>query len=293
MWPSANQPWPDLLSVVRAADAGRWHRVYLEDHFIEPAPHQDDPLLEVTGALAALAAATQRIGIGPLVMSVTYRHPAVIANWAATVDRISAGRLVLGLGAGWQEGEHTAYGLALGRPGERIDRFREALRVVRGLLDEPRTTMTGDYYQLVDAACEPKPVQPHLPILVGGRGDRMLTVVARYADEWNVWADPQTHRERAAVLDRACERLGRDPGTIWRSTQAPVLVTDDDSAAAEFRTRYAARGAVAGSVEQVAEAIRGYAEAGLDEFIVPGVESSGGPAELEVLEMLRGLVEAA
>lgn len=291
LWPSANQPWEDLLAVARHADAGRWHRLYLEDHFIEHPPHADRPLLEVTAALSGLAAATTRIGLGPLVMSVTYRHPAVIANWAAAADLISHGRLVLGLGAGWEELEHRAYGLRLGPLRERVDRFEEGLQVVRGLLDTPRTTVSGRYYTLVDAAMEPKPAQAHLPLLVGARGDRMLGLVARYADEWNMWSVPAELQARAEVLDAACERIGRDPATIWRSTQAPVLVTNDPVRAEDFRARIPGRAGIAGSVEQVAAAIAEYAEVGIDEFIIPDVAWADGAEQLAALDDLVDLVD--
>src|SRR5690606_28244737 len=142
----------------------------------------EQPTLEATAMLAGLAVATSRVRLGSLVLSATYRHPAVLANWAATVDHASGGRLVLGVGAGWQENEHRQYGLRLGAPGERLARLDEHLQVLRGLLDRPTTTVRGEHYEVTDALCEPKPLQRPLPILVGGKGDRMLRLVARHAD---------------------------------------------------------------------------------------------------------------
>ena len=189
------------------------------------------PMLEATAGLAGLAALTDRVRLGSLVFGITYRHPAVLAKWAATVDQISAGRLLLGVGAGWQENEHEQYGIELGPPGVRIDRFVEALDVLTGLLREPVTTVTGKHYTLTDAVAEPKPVQDPLPLLIGGKGDRMLGVVARYADEWNIWALPEDFAERSAALDERCAAIGRDPATIARSCQALWFVTDDSAKA--------------------------------------------------------------
>ncbi len=147
MWPGAAQPWPGLVDLARQADAGFWHCVYMFDHFMPSGylPEDETGMLEATGALAALAGSTTRVRLAPLVLSMTYRHPAVLANWAATVDHISDGRLTLGLGAGWQVNEHEHYGLELGRPGERVDRFAEGLTVIRGLLNQPRTTLPPSF----------------------------------------------------------------------------------------------------------------------------------------------------
>ena len=190
VWPGAAQPWSGLLDLARQADEGFWHCVYVADHFMANTllPNTDRPedgILEGTGVLAALASATTRVRLANLVLSITYRHPAVLANWAATVDHVSDGRLTLGLGTGWQGNEHRQYGLELGRRSERVDRFAEALVVISGLLTEPTTTFRGHYYQLSDASCEPKPVQSPLPLLIAGGGPRMLRLIARYAHEWN------------------------------------------------------------------------------------------------------------
>lgn len=287
IWPDLDEPWPELRRLVTHADAGGWDTVYVEDHFIVHSD-QDAPLMEATGTLAALAAATERIKLGTLVLSVTYRHPAVIANWAATVDQLSAGRLVLGLGAGWEEHEHAAYGLALGTPGERVDRFVEGLAVVKGLLAQSRTTVDGRYYQVQDAACEPKPHQEHVPILVGAKGSRMLGVVAESADRWNMWGSPEQVADKAAVLDAHCERLGRDPASIERSTQAMLCVTDDPATARAFLDRHAASGraAIAGSAAEVAGEVAGYSEVGVDEFIVLTSDLGRGAQRLDTLDGL-------
>jgi alkanesulfonate monooxygenase SsuD/methylene tetrahydromethanopterin reductase-like flavin-dependent oxidoreductase (luciferase family) len=273
VWPGAAQPWRDLLDLVRQADAGFWHCAYVADHFMASADHPEGEtrMLEATGVLAALAGATSRVRLAPLVLSMTYRHPAVLANWAATVDHISDGRLTLGLGAGWQVNEHEHYGLELGRPGERVDRFAEGLAVIHGLLNQPRTTVDGGYYRLTDAPCDPKPVQSPLPLLIGGTGPRMLRLIARYADEWNHWSAPGGFRETAEKLDAACEEVGRDPSAILRSTQALTILTD--SPAGERQAAAIAEKAplpvIYGTPARIADAVARWRDEGVDEVIIP------------------------
>jgi probable F420-dependent oxidoreductase len=289
LWPSLTQPWSDVVDAVAHAEATGWDGVYLADHFMGdaggPVP-EEVPTLEATAGLAALAATTSRVRLAPLVLGITYRHPAVLANWAATVDHISGGRLLLGVGAGWQENEHEQYGIRLGPPGERLARFEEALRVLRGLLTEARTTVDGEHYVVRDALCEPKPVQDPLPVLVGGKGDRMLRVVARHADEWNMWSSPELFAERGAVLDTACEAQGRDPATIRRSTQALFFVLDDDAKAADLAARVAPRPAVAGTPGRIAELVAAYRDAGVDELIVPDFTLGTGTRRSDALDVL-------
>ena len=152
------------------------------------------------------------VRLAPLVTSVTYRHPAVLANIAAAVDQVSRGRLTLGIGAGWQENEHAAYGIALGTVRERMDRFEEATQIVRSLLDQSRTTFSGQYFQLQDAPNQPAPVQARVPLLIGGGGERRtLRIAARYADHWNAWTTPELLTHKLSVLRAHCEQVGRDP----------------------------------------------------------------------------------
>jgi F420-dependent oxidoreductase-like protein len=290
IWPSLTQSWDDVVAVARHAESTGWDGLYVADHFMGPGgtEPEETPTLEATAALAALAADTNRLRLASLVLSVTYRHPAVLAKWAATVDEVSGGRFLLGVGAGWQENEHRQYGLALGTPPERLHRFDEALSVIRGLLSEARTTVVGDHYQVRDAVAFPKPVNGRLPILVGGKGDRMLGLVARHADEWNMWSLPEQFAERSAVLDAHCERQGRDPATIARSTQALLFVLDeaDASRAGELTGRVAPRPALAGTAAQLAEQIAAYAEAGVDELIVPDFTLGRGARRAEQLDQL-------
>jgi alkanesulfonate monooxygenase SsuD/methylene tetrahydromethanopterin reductase-like flavin-dependent oxidoreductase (luciferase family) len=289
IWPSLQQPWADVLAVARHADATGWDGVYLADHFMGDGTSfgaVDTPTLEATAGLAALAASTERVRLGSLVLGNTYRHPAVLASWAVTVDHVSGGRLTLGIGAGWQENEHEQYGIALPPPGERLDRFEEACLVLRGLLREPRTTVGGAHYQLTDAVSEPKPLQDPLPLLIGGKGDRMLGIVARHADRWNLWGLAPHVAERAQVLERRCEAVGRDPGAIARSAQALVLLTDDADKAERFLAGAGGRAAVAGGTAQVAEAVADWQRIGLDEVIVPDFALGRGAHKLERMDAL-------
>jgi F420-dependent oxidoreductase-like protein len=289
-WLSHQQPWTELLAAARHVEAGGWDGVYVADHFMGDGGGfgpVDDPNHEATALLAGLAASTDRVRLGSLVLGATYRHPAVLANWASTVDHISGGRLLLGLGAGWQENEHEQYGIELGSPGTRIARFDEYCSVVTGLLRERETTVVGDHYVVRDAISEPKPVQERLPLLIGGKGDRMLGLVARHADEWNMWSLPDTQRERAEVLAQRCEQIGRDPAAIRHSTQALVLLTDDADVAERFNTEVGSRrAAVGGPVERFAEVVAGWRDAGVDEVIVPDFVLGSGQRKLEAYDAI-------
>lgn len=293
IWPNAQQPWDELLTEVRHAEATGWDAVYVADHFMGDGAGfgpADTPTFESTALVAALAGLTERVELGPLVLGATYRHPAVVANWAATVDHVSGGRLVLGVGAGWQRNEHEQYGIDLPAPGERVDRFEESCRVINALLREPLSTVTGRHYRLTEARCEPAPLRAPLPLLIGGKGDRMLRIVARHADRWNMWGLPEVIAARSAVLERHCEQLDRDPATIERSTQALVLVTDDGTRAREFVERVAPRAAFAGPPDRFAELVGRWAEVGVDEVIVPDFALGTGDGRLERLDALRDAV---
>jgi F420-dependent oxidoreductase-like protein len=289
LWSSLSQPWTDVLDVVRHAEATGWDGVYVADHFMgsgsELSP-DTTPNFEATAAIAALATATERVRLGTLVLGNTYRHPAVVASWAATVDHVSRGRLLLGIGAGWQENEHEQYGIRLPPPRERLDRFEEACIVLKGLLRDERTTVDGEHYQLSGAVSEPKPLQQPLPVLIGGKGDRMMGIVARHADEWNMWGLAGDIAERTAVLERRCEAIGRDPATIARSAQALFLITDDRAKADAFIAGTGGRAAVAGTIDDVAEAVAAWDAVGLDEVIVPDFTLGKGSHRVERLDAI-------
>lgn len=267
------RPWDETLELTRHCDRTGWDGVYFADHFMPNAPDAtplDGDTLECWSVIAGLAAEVPRLRLAPLVTSVTYRHPAVLANIAAAVDHISHGRLLLGIGAGWQENEHAAYGLDLGSVKERLDRFEEAVQVVLSLLREERTTFEGKYFTVNDAPNQPRPVQTRLPLLIGGGGEkRTMRIAARYADEWNSWTTPDVLTHKVGVLHKHCSDVGRDPGEIAVSTQALLFLSTDESWLAEKRDSDVGRAAVVGTPAEVTEIIGRYADAGADEFIVP------------------------
>jgi alkanesulfonate monooxygenase SsuD/methylene tetrahydromethanopterin reductase-like flavin-dependent oxidoreductase (luciferase family) len=289
LWANLAQPWPEVLAAAKHAEATGWDGVYVADHFMgdnEKAGGKVSPTFEATAAMAGLATVTARVRLGSLVFGITYRHPAVLANWAKTVDHMSDGRLLLGIGAGWQINEHEQYGIELGRPGVRIDRFEEACQVLDGLLRAPVANVDGEYYRLADAVMEPKPVQQQLPILIGGTGDRMMHVVARHADEWNMWSSPERFAERSAALDAACSKIDRDPATIARSTQALFFLGDDLDKIDGLIQRVAPRPAVGGHAERLIEAVQGWQDVGVDEVIVPDFTLGSGAQKLESLDLI-------
>jgi F420-dependent oxidoreductase-like protein len=273
IWPSPMRPWHETLELTRHCEATGWDGVYFADHFMPgtrdtPEP-QDGPTLECWSVLAGLAAAVLRLRLGPLVSSVTYRHPAVLANIAAAVDTISGGRLLLGIGAGWQENEHNAYGIRLGSVRERLDRLEEAVHVLRGLLEEPRTTFAGEHFRITDAPNDPKPVQQPLPLLIGGGGERRtMRIAAQHADEWNAWSTPEVLAHKRRVLQSHCDDLDRDPAEIAVSTQALVFLSTDEEWLAGKRGDVG-RPTIVGTPAEVVEIVGQYRDAGCDELIIP------------------------
>ncbi len=181
--------------------------------------------------LGAWGALTTRAKLGTLVTGNTYRHPTVLANMVATLDHITSGRAILGLGAAWHEAEHAMYGIPFFTPGTRLARMDEAAALIRRLLDEPRVSFAGKHYRLTDAVCEPKPVQHRLPILIGGGGERKtLRTVARYADYWHGHGSPEVIAHKVAVLRAHCADVGRDPAEITPLTTVRPQVVLRDSA---------------------------------------------------------------
>ena len=264
LWPINSRAPLDLLEEVRAAEDAGWYGVWLADHYMpntgDTTPARGD-VYECWGLLPALAAVTDRVRIGTLVSPTSVHHPALLAKRAATIDRLSAGRMVLGLGAGWQINEHHAYGIELEPPGKRVSRFEEAIQIVRSMLSEESTTFHGACYDITDAPCDPKPVQSPLPLLVGTRSPRMLRITARYASEWNTWGTPEQAGDHRAALVETCDKVGRDPATMRTSVNAMV---DLDGS-----TPPPGRAALFGSAQQLIDQFGQYAELGFDEFILP------------------------
>jgi F420-dependent oxidoreductase-like protein len=232
-----NTTWAEMLAVWQEADdIELFESGWLFDHFYPIAGDPEGPCLEGWTALAALAQATTRLRLGTLVTGIHYRHPAVLANMAAAIDVISGGRLELGIGAGWNQQESGAYGIELGTPRERSDRFEEACQVLISLLSEEATDFSGRYYQLAGARNEPKgPQRPHPPIVIGGSGERRtLRTTARYAQHWNfVGGTPEEFARKRDVLHAHCQDVGRDPKEITLSSHVRLDGTDVAAAAGQ------------------------------------------------------------
>lgn len=272
VWPNMERPWEEVRDLAAQIERDGWDGLWYADHYM---PNTGDSKTargdshECFAMLSALAATTGRIRLGSLVTPTTMNHPALIANRAATIDRISGGRFVLGMGAGWQVNEHEAFGIELFGPKDRVDRFAEAIEIVSSMLANDTTTFAGRHFTVTDCPCDPKPVQRPLPILVGTGSPRMLRLTARFAAEWNTWGTPDS---AAPVIDRlraACEKEGRDPATLRKSVQALFFLVDDESEAADLRTKMPADRAVVGGTDRIIEAVERYRALGFDEVCFP------------------------
>jgi alkanesulfonate monooxygenase SsuD/methylene tetrahydromethanopterin reductase-like flavin-dependent oxidoreductase (luciferase family) len=243
--------WEDLRELWQFAEESGWDSAWLMDHFFSMTDGETGPCLECWTALAALAAETTCIRIGSFVSGVTHRHPSVLFKQAATVDAISGGRLILGVGAAWSAREHAAHGLAFPPPGERVDRFGEAMELLRLLETRETTTYNGRYYQVDEMPFAPKPVNGHMPILIGSKGRRMLRHVARYADLWEGGTKPDEIRDLRARLVEECAAIGRDPGEVRLLLEAVHTIVPDPL----------------GSTDRFREHVRIYASAGIRSFL--------------------------
>ncbi len=251
------------------ADADGWYCFWYADHYM---PNTDDTSFkpgdvnECWAVLPAVAAVTERVRLGPLVAPTSVHHPALLANRAATIDQLSNGRFVLGIGAGWQINEHAAYGIDLEAPGQRVDRFEEAIRIVVSLLANDLTNFDGEIYRITDAPCDPKPIQTPLPIVVGTGSPRMLRITARHATDWNTWGNPVLAADRYQAFATACDTVGVDIDAKHKSVQAMFFLDGDADkiAASEVGDR-----AITGSNEQIIDAIGQYVSTGFNEVIVP------------------------
>jgi probable F420-dependent oxidoreductase len=229
--------WDTLLDHARRAEELGFDSLWLSDHlFFDLAKYGGPPerqgIYEPLVTLAALARTVTRPRLGTLVMCEALRPASVLAKALATLDRISGGRLDVGLGAGWYAPEYEAVGLAIPPPGERLARLAEAVEVVRGLLGGGPLTFDGRYHRADGAVNQPPALQqPHPPVFVGGKGDRLIQLAVEHADGWNTcWAwTPDAYRDRLDVLERACDKVGRDPATVWRSLGLYALCGEDGS----------------------------------------------------------------
>lgn len=227
-----------VVANVQAAEAAGFDLVTVMDHFYQIAIHgqEVEPMLEAYTLLGALAARTERVGLATMVTGVTYRNPAILAKQTTTLDVISKGRAVLGIGAAWHDVEHVGLGVDFPPIKERMDRLEEAVQICRLMFTEERPSFSGRYYQIEEALNYPRPIQRGgPPILVGGSGERRtLRIVASYAD-WSNWFGPLNElRHKVGVLDRYCDEIGRDPATIRRTVMVPIALVADERETARF-----------------------------------------------------------
>jgi F420-dependent oxidoreductase-like protein len=291
--PQQGASYDDQLAVARTAEDAGFDAFFRSDHFL--AMGDGDGLPGPTDSwvtLAGIARETSRIRLGTLVTSATFRLPGVLAVQVAQVDAMSGGRVELGLGAGWFDAEHAAYGVPFPSTRERFDRFEEQLEIVTGLWATPvgeRFSFTGDHYTVADSPALPKPVQQPVPVVVGGSGPkRTPALAARFAAEYNVvFPTPEEAAERYAVVSDACAAIGREKPPVW-SAMLPFAVGRDD---AEVERRAAARGAsvdglrragVAGTPAAAVEALGRYAEAGVQRVYLQLMDLS----DLDQLELV-------
>lgn len=275
--------WPELMAVGREIERLGFDSLWSNDHFYPAAGASRGPVFEGWITLAGWASATERVRMGCLVSGAGYRNPALLVKMATALDHLSAGRAVLGLGAGWHEREHRAYGFAFPSVGGRLQRLDEAAGIIRGLLDGATVTSTGRWCSADEAVNEPPPLQARLPLLIGGSGERKtLRTVARYADIWNGEGDAATIRHKITILERHCRDVGRDIAAIEVSVGLPVpLVRDSEQGAREALAAILeshgtpsaeARAAAASSpfattTDRVVDQLEEYRAAGVDEVI--------------------------
>ena len=255
----------ELIGLWRQIEDLGFDWISIWDHFYAADGSGDPHCLEAVACHAALATVTERVTCGSLVYSAGYRHPAVLANAIATIDQLSDGRAALGLGGGWLRGEYDAYGIPYGTPGERLALMRESITCVRSLLRNEVTNFDGEHFTMNDARCEPKPVQDHLPIWVGGGGEKVtLRIAAEHADGWNIpFVGPDAWAHKNQVLTQHCEDLGRDPSEVARTVNLG-LARDDDDLRAQFAeiAEFVRPGVLNGSGQELVDRIGEYVDAG-------------------------------
>jgi alkanesulfonate monooxygenase SsuD/methylene tetrahydromethanopterin reductase-like flavin-dependent oxidoreductase (luciferase family) len=282
----ASKPWSQVRDEFALADELGFDHAWLVDHLLDTDGPPELPCLEAWTLLAAIAASTTRVRLGVLVSSNTFRSPALLAKEAVTVDHVSGGRLILGIGTGWHADEHRRYGFELPDAPQRVARFEEAVELIVRLQEEPRVTFEGRFYRTDDAVFEPRPVQqPRIPLLIAAHRPRMIRIAARWADQWDTFPElagaatdgvTTSVAERMALLDAACAAIGRDPGTIRRSVWGTPDTVASEAAYQTFARRHLALGFTDISVvpKDVPEArLRTIARE-----IIPALRSEFGPA---------------
>ena len=270
-----------VVMLASTAEKAGFDSVWVMDHFYQ-LPNigpRTDPMLEGCATLAGIAARTKKVRLGTLVAGVTYRNPAFLAKEVTTLDIVSSGRAILGIGAAWNEDEHRGYGYDFPPVGERISRLEEALQICRAMFREEAPTFEGRYYQIHGALNFPKPVQPNgPPIMIGGGGEqRTLKLVAQYADMSNIFGDLTMVRHKLDVLERHCDAAGRDPNAIIKTRLGSLIIRESDAEAQRLYEQVLNRPGIdrdrvrtsftVGSPDRVAEEAQKFLEAGLDGLI--------------------------
>jgi alkanesulfonate monooxygenase SsuD/methylene tetrahydromethanopterin reductase-like flavin-dependent oxidoreductase (luciferase family) len=279
LW-SQHTDWPQWRDAAVAADDAGWDSVWTWDHLLAIFGPWEQPIFEGWSILSAIGPLTKRVRLGLMVGANTFRKPGLTAKLATTLDHVSGGRAILGIGGAWFDREHEAFGIPDWGSGfgERLDRLDESVMLMRRLLDGERFSHTGQFYTLTDALCEPRPVQAHLPILIGGSGPRKtLRTTAQRADAWNTVGTVEEVRTRLGILDQHCADVGRDRSEIELTVSFPIVIRDATSdAEAAYAAALAHNGTdsmgdvpiLLGSPATVAAGLRPYVELGFRTVIV-------------------------
>lgn len=290
-----NTSYEDYVNLWRSAEDLGYDWASVFDHFLPIFSDPEGPCFDGMTLLGAMAAQTSRIRCGILVVGITYRNPAVLANMATTIDHISNGRLELGVGGAWYQMEHEEYDVPFPPIGDRLRMLGEACKILKGMWTEHRTTFEGHYYNIKDALCEPKPIQqPHIPLWIGGSGEKLtLRVVAESADGWNTFYGPiEGYKHKLEVLANHCADVRRDPNDVRKSLVFQAVVGETESEVREQIDRVSKarnvdvealkEGAVVGTPEQCVEQLMPYVELGVGDFLL-GARS---PANMRTLELI-------
>lgn len=297
LWAQATD-WPSFRDAAVAADASGWDSIWTWDHLLAIFGPWEQPIFEGWASMAAIAPVTTKARLGLMVGANTFRQPGLTAKLATTLDHVSDGRAVLGIGGAWFDREHDAFGIDFGAsPGERLRWLDESVAIMRRLLDGERVTHDGDRYQLRDALCEPRPIQAHLPILIGGSGrQKTLRIVAERADAWNTSGELADAQDALAVLGEHCAAVGRDLESIERTVSFPMIIRDSAPAAEAAMAAILAHNGVPdmgpvphllGEPERIADTIRPFVDLGFSTAII----RLGAPFDHETLERVTEVAE--
>lgn len=300
LWSQASG-WPAFMAAGQRADQLGFDHLWTWDHLLAIFGDPSQPVFEGYTALAALAVATHRARLGLFVTANTFRNPGLAVKSLTTIDHISGGRAIMGIGAAWFETEHSAFGFDFGTGfGQRLDWLGEAVPIVRDLLDGREVTTTGGRYAFDHLRIAPLPLQVHVPIMIGGGGEqKTLRLVARYADLWNVFGTLETVTHKDEVLRAHCVDVGRDPATIERSLGCKITIRATEAEAERVRQAHLAHNLTplarveddvsfwTGTPEQIADIMVGYRRIGFDTFIV----ELAAPYDEETMETLMTVVK--